>query len=327
MKCPECRRNHKYRDGMRCRCGYGFVLNPKRDGMSDGRMLALCRQSSSNGTYAFTLNQLTTAFCRREMRGRRTQALVVCVVGLLGAGASFFFRDSFTALWWWYGVGVSLFIATVFPLILLTEKPKQARFRTIVERWLASGRPLPKLLVEPSLHEPPPQWDEPDIYDYGVESILVVQRDLLVDLLVNNEFHASQRCLVISETGYPAYLMPKAAELLTQRPDLPVFLLHDATPVGTGMLRRMQDRPLAANLNASLHDLGLFPQDVARLAKLRPTLRRSGDYALAVDCIPYAMLVSGLSQAIDQRVSLADIIDARQAHGANSGAHDTGGFG
>ena len=33
------------------------------------------------------------------------------------------------------------------------------------------------MLDEPSLHEPPPDWNEPDIYDYGVERCRIAGGD------------------------------------------------------------------------------------------------------------------------------------------------------
>ena len=42
MKCPECNTNRGVRrDGMRCKCGYKFIFDPKgADKMTDGRFMA-----------------------------------------------------------------------------------------------------------------------------------------------------------------------------------------------------------------------------------------------------------------------------------------------
>ena len=68
MKCPKCHNIHKYRDGMTCRCGYGFVLNPKIYQMGDGAFLATVRKASGNSSQVFTERQLYTAFCQRHPR-------------------------------------------------------------------------------------------------------------------------------------------------------------------------------------------------------------------------------------------------------------------
>jgi len=76
------------------------------------------------------------------------------------------------------------------------------------------------MLVKAALHQPPPDFTEPDIYDYGVESILVVDRDILVDVFVKNGFHAQQHVLVISINRYPAYLLAEARKALDANPRL-----------------------------------------------------------------------------------------------------------
>lgn len=322
MKCPKCGKNRRYRDGMRCSCLYHFVLDPKRDRFTDSGFLAVCRQASGNDTYFFTRNQLTAAFCRRERRGLLRRVLTRAIFGLVVVGGSFFFSELLPPGWWIWAVVCGLAIAVFLPVAAVMMPPDQRRFEKCVRKWLAVGPEIPRLLTEPSLQEPPPEWEEPDIYDYGVESLLVVQHDLLVDLLVRNGFHASQRCLVIAESGYPAYLVSKAAELLAAQPELPVFLLHDATPQGVAMQARMQQASLLPLREAI--DLGIYPADVARLARLKPMLKKRGDYQIAVDFIPYGMLASGLKQAMDRRTTLADVIHV--PHAPDSGSVNDGGW-
>lgn len=326
MKCPQCARKRKYRDGMRCSCSYRFVLDPKRDGMTDGRFQAICRQASGNDTFFFSRNQLVSAYCRRELRGKWGRAIAPAVFGTIVVGVSFGFSEIFPRGWWVYAALVGLVIAVVLPVAVLKGRPDRRRFERCIEKWLGQGREIPRLILEPALHEPPPEWSEPDIYDYGVESLLIVQRDVLVDLFIRNEFHASQRCLVIAESGYPSYLIPKVAEILAQRPDLPVFLLHDATAEGVAMKARLIDGGKLPLAGKAVCDLGIFPADVQRLTRLKPMLPRQDNDAVPVDLIPYAMLISGLSQAIDARMTLAEVIDARRSRDDAAG-YDAGGFG
>lgn len=46
-----------------------------------------------------------------------------------------------------------------------------------VRTWTAAGHGIPQLLTRPGLDEAPPEFRERDIFDYGVERILVVQHD------------------------------------------------------------------------------------------------------------------------------------------------------
>lgn len=70
-----------------------------------------------------------------------------------------------------------------------------------IRTWKAAGKPLAKLLEAPALHAPPAPYREGDIYDYGVERIVIVEHDLLVDLLVMNNQHAEQRALLASSAS------------------------------------------------------------------------------------------------------------------------------
>lgn len=312
MKCPQCGGNQRYRDGMICPCGYRFTLDPKRDRISDGRFLALTKVASGNDTYYFTQNQLAAADCRRAVKGRGWIAFLIVIVGGLGLAGAVWAKmgpGGNMASLGLMGLGVVVLIGIAW--LTMAWRPDQSRFEAVLRKWQAANQPLPRLLTEPSLHQPPPEWPEPDIYDYGVEAILIVQRDILVDLFVKNEFHAAHRCLVISESGYPAYLVPRASALLREREDLPVYLLHDATPTGVGMIDRLQrkvDLPVA---NHPLFDVGLFPEDVKRIARLRPMLPARHDYGIAVDYIGYAMLASGLGVALEQQTTLAGVLDAQ----------------
>lgn len=107
-----------------------------------------------------------------------------------------------------------------------------ATWRRYVRKWQGAGNEIPKLIESESLSNPPSDCKEGDIYDYGVERILIVERDILVDWLVLNDFHAQERTLVLSVSGYPDYLVPIARELIEQNANLPVCLLHDSTARG-----------------------------------------------------------------------------------------------
>ncbi|WP_425394977.1 hypothetical protein [Aeoliella sp.] len=314
MKCPECGHDQKHKYGMTCSCGYQFTLDPKQDKISDGKFLALVRNASSNDTYYFTKNQLVAAYCRREVKGRMGGVVVVAIIGLVMSCVAWFGIRPEVDVVWIFLLAAGLLILFGGTWAVLQWRPNQARMESAIDKWLAEGKPIPRLLLHPSLQEPPPEWDEPDIYDYGVESILIVEHDLLVDLLVKNGFHASQRCLIVSETGYPGYIASRITELLHERPDLPIYLLHDSTRKGERMIERI-DQQLRLPHHREFIDLGLFLEDVKRIKRLRPMLSARDDYAIALDYIGYGMLVGGLSQALDEQLTLAAVLDAQAAGG------------
>jgi hypothetical protein len=313
MKCPECSNTQRRREGMKCtRCGYEHVFDPKTDGIADIKFKGLLKAASANDTQYFTFNQLYARYCR----GREgfIQAAFVSLltsagklgVGMLAVGVTVgiigYGSESAPAI----ALGVLVAIAGGVAFVVGRHREQVSPARRVaasreklkgwVEKWKRANRPIPRLLETPSLDRAPAPYREGDIYDYGVEKLLIVQHDLLVDLLVKNDFHADQRALVLSERGYPSYLVSHAARLLKERPDLPVILLHDATPVGVGMRDRLRQSHAFDLGNRKLIDAGIFPADVKKIKALGPTVPEASEFAVPVDLISFGVLAGGLSR-------------------------------
>ena len=188
-------------------------------------------------------------------------------------------------------------------------------FDFVLGRWLGQGRKLDRLLEQPSLHEPPPEWNELDIYDYGVERLLIVEHDLLVDLFVKNGVHAEQRMLVISESGYPDYLMEVARRLLDEQPDLPVFLLHDATAHGTAMQERLLSSGMLPVESHPLVDLGMRPLDFRKLKRTKQFDRANSNRHLPVDALLLPFMTMGLGVAMTEQMAFSEIIEGQDEGG------------
>ena len=318
MKCPQCGYDQKAKYGLTCSgCRYHFVFNPKESrtaGLTDGKFIGCINAASQNDTIYFTRNQLYGTYCRR-MNHSAASKIVMGVATLVAAIA-------FAAVGVW-PFAMLLFILGIVLLIsslpIFKKKTSPAQFKSLLDQWSAGGQAIERMLEQPSLHDPPPDWNEPDIYDYGVERLLIVERDILVDLFVKNGAHAEQRMLVISETGYPKYLLPVAHRVLQEQPDLPVFLLHDATPHGT----EMQPRALASNLlplkDHPVTDLGMFPDDFKKLRRTDhfdpdDTLR-----ALPVDSMLFPFMTMGLAAAMTEGLALSEIMEQKQGSTTDGG--------
>ena len=165
-----------------------------------------------------------------------------------------------------------------------------------------------KLLLQPSLYTPPPQWEESDIYDYGVERLLLVEHDLLVDLLVQNGFHAQERTLVLSENGYPSYLLPVARRFLEENSQLPVYFLHDATEHGAQMAARLAPEEVLPLAGHPILDLGLFPEDVKRMHGQRAMQPRRTRFAIPVDYLLFPTLGVWMAHAMVANLAFGDLL-------------------
>lgn len=325
MKCPKCTTNWKRKDGMACRCGYVFLFDPKTEpnGMSDGKFQAILRSASAGGTYHFTVNQFQSHYARKLVKSPKVP-LILFGVFLLAFIAMLFvdYPDKANFLW---PLGLAAVAALIVGIYRVYAPPPDARPALAqLAKWQGSRGPLEFLVAEPQLDEPPPEWKEPDIYDYGVESILIVERDILVDLLVKNNFHSDQRTLIISEGGYPEYAATRARECLQKSPDLPVYLLHDSTRKGVAMKERLVRSGTLPLAGHPITDIGLFREDVKRLSRLRWRRPERHDYAVPVDCLAYGFLAFGLGQAVLEGMAFAQLIEKGQDP---SSADSSGSFG
>ena len=320
MKCPQCSRNHRLgKYGMKCGCNYHFCFNPKAQGtlgLTDGKFLACVRAASQNDTTYFTRNQLYAVYCRRLRKSPVTSLVIGGVLLMVAAGTYFIARhDNPEVRGVDYVLGVAGIIVIGFGQYIARREIPRQDFDFVLGKWLGQGRHLDRLLEQPSLHEPPPEWNELDIYDYGVERLLIVEHDLLVDLFVKNGVHAEQRMLVISESGYPDYLMEVARRLLDEQPDLPVFLLHDATAHGTAMQARLLSSGMLPVESHPLVDLGMRPLDFRKLKRTKQFDRANSNRDLPVDALLLPFMTMGLGIAMTEQMAFSEIIEGQEEGG------------
>jgi hypothetical protein len=321
MKCPECGGNHKVKSGMKCGvCGYQFTFNPKvraTQGFTDGKFSACIQAASQNNTAWFTKNQLYAAYCRRTSKSGLTGVIWGILIVLLGIFATAYFAAPIGVII--LVVGFAILFGTLVGIIAARRATRWSNFQEILQRWERSGKTIERLIEKPSLHEPPPDWSEPDIYEYGVERILLVEHNILVDLFVKNGVHAEQRMLVLSGSGYPDYLLPIARRLLEEKPDLPVFLLHDATTQGGEMEERVLSNGMFPLDGHPITDLGMFPTDFQKLKRTNSFDPENEHRALPVDAMMLPLLTVGLATATTQQMAFGAVIDEQQRRGGLDG--------
>jgi hypothetical protein len=257
--------------------------------MADGRFVALIRKVSANDTYYFTINQLQAESLRRQAIGPWLGIIILAIATpMLLYGIVSWQNDAR----WLVLVGAVFALVGGLALAAHLFGPWTGGGRRdmakIAKKWEGTNGRIEMLIHSPGLGSRPPNWKEPDIYDYGVERVLIVQHPLLVDLFVKNNFHSAQRALVVAADGYPNYLVPLANKLLAERADLPVFVLHDSDSAGQQTLERARRTYELAD--RSVTDLGLTPGDVKRIAFFKKTGARGKSYELPVDYLPFERL-------------------------------------
>ena len=262
MRCPECNRFQKYKEGMRCRsCGYKYVFNPKSDSMRDNILRNIIDKVSDKYQYAFTRNQLAVEICRYWGRGRRRWGLIVfvvlttvLVVGWVQIDLSVFWITVFALSI----IGLSIIFAILGKIIL----PKCTSFTEalkVIQRY-DKAHPIKLLASGSAFVEAAHPVD--DDFHYAPDRILVVERNDLVDMLIRNRFHQDTKTAVVSQEGYPNYIYAACQSFLTNHPRLPILVAHDGSPLGyrrVGQLRRSGNWSF---VQGKLIDIGLFKEQI-----------------------------------------------------------------
>lgn len=344
MKCPECANTQKLKEGMKCtKCGYHHIFSKKSHDITDIQFMAVLRGASAGETRYYTFNQLYARYCRGRVSmiaaimrtvvlglGRVGQWVLIGGVVVLAGGAL-----AASGLWAFLGamacvIGILMYFAgreSVEEIPGHRAAASETKLQWLLDQWHAAGRATPKLITRPALQEPPTGYREADLFDYGVERIIIVGRDILVDYLVRNNVHAEQKALVIAESGYPRYLLPYVERILRQRPDLPVVLLHDSTADGVAMAERIKGSDSFPLANHRVIDAGLFPRQVQQLKSLESLVPEATNYALPVDTLPFAAMVAGIVGATTPPMYGAALIDQKPADSLTTGTSggDAGG--
>ncbi len=273
--------------------------------MTDNKFLSIIKKASADDRYYFTFFQLYSAWCKTKGKINLSNLFGIAFKYILIGSFAFAFISIKCTL----PKNSFLFFLILLPMIALMHgivhyhRPNQKDLRTLIRKWFNSKGPIKKMLVEPSMHESPPKFQEGDLYDYGVERIIIVERPILVDLLVKNDFHADQKALVFSMDGYPTYIAEKAKKLLTESPDLPVYLLHDATEKGMKMHKKIKlpgHHPVI--------DLGVFPEQMKNLSMLKSLRLKHQGYQAPLDALPYAALSALSVAAIAAHVPFDEVL-------------------
>lgn len=273
MRCPECKHNQRYKEGMRCNnCRYQFVFHKKQDPISDYALRQLIQRLSDHGQLSFTATQLALEICRfwrKKILGPIGCGIIALVIGA--------FVGLFVAgIWEWWG-GILIPVVVVLPLAIgLSRKEKSklafGKARTLVNRY-HQAHPI-QALANGTAFRDRSALPEPFDPHYAPERILIVERDELVDMLIRNRFHLSHKAVVVSSSGYPESVFSACQGFLRNHPDTPVQLIHDASLQGFALASQLAADPKWAFARQQMIDLGI-PQSALQDNHVLPWLPSS----------------------------------------------------
>lgn len=271
MKCPHCHADQTYRErsGRRCgKCKREFAFEPRTDPLklTDMRFTQIAERLSAGGALSYSVEQLRYALSAKVVRAQAPTSTKAALGCAFVAGAVGFVLVGFVADQLLLAVGVTLLIWLGGGLFV----------------YLQRDRPFyPKLPVEPLRFEREVLDRFRKVYGHGPPGLITGERLRLLDhrmplpgmlrgALVCPE-RAVLDCLRVNgvpeQTGLA--LIPLGGPLtpaeqdhlavLRVRPELPLLLLHDASPAGCLLAEGAAQR---LNLGAGRRvvDVGLRPQ-------------------------------------------------------------------
>lgn len=246
MKCSRCGHDSKYRErpGRICpQCKKAFAFEPREsDPVTDMLFKNAIAAVAAQGQVRFGVEHLYYEVCRRKRRKVLPWGwgfdifLIACSLFFL----LIWFGD--TKKLWAFFVVLITGVAGVVGLGARSGAQYAAlspeRFRGLYDRW-SHIHGLPEGVIQRREQPAPPVQTEPDLGDYSFDRVVVCDRARTVDLLLANNFHFENNCAILSIDGYPPGPFATVRTMLQRNPNLHVFVLHDATPEGCRLARRL----------------------------------------------------------------------------------------
>lgn len=287
-----------------------MIFDPLTDGIDDAQWLALLEHASAGDSEFFTENRLYALYAeRRATTTRRIGRRAWFGFLLMAVGFTTWVRSLRGYSGPLMALGVVLALTGVALVVggILTERHLPAR--EPLAGWLAKWRaahPGLRWLSEPRLE--------------GARSallarapstpqrIVIVERDILVDWLIENELDAEFELLIVSAQGYPQHNLELARHALERDPELGVWLLHDATLAGSELAQRVSRAKLLPLAGHEPLDAGLFPADRERAAAVCQLLYEAlADMPL--DMLPREACANGLRGLLQGELLLVAALD------------------
>lgn len=264
MKCASCGISQKYSEGLVCKqCGYKNVIDPKEPPRITDNFIKNCIQKvSRNGEFYYTYEQLLAQFAIHFSKKYFEGWIVFYIIGfvlLCMVFINFFF--------WLFGIFMALAIMIVVYLFFSTKNKRYdyELLNTTLRKYLNTYPD--KNLVDGRAFSDTKQEIEEELSDYSPESILIVDKNDYVDMLILNRYHIENKVLVVSKSKYPYYIFEYLQKLFQKHPNIPIRILHEASMEGESMKNKLLDDESWNLQGREIQDLGLFWSDTRKLKK------------------------------------------------------------
>jgi DNA-directed RNA polymerase subunit RPC12/RpoP len=209
---------------------------------------------------------------------------------------------------------------------------EQRQFDEWLNKWSSINNSPEKILPPPQTASLPAA-PNPEVTAYSFDRVVVCDSPKIAQLLISNNFHFENNCAILAIDRYPQSIFNTTMEMLSRNPDLKVYALHDCSPQGLQLIRRLRSEEIwFPDSTIPIIDVGVLPRQImdnidvmtlqstgsARLAQqLSPDLRNSLNPAelawldagcyLELESFSPQKLIQILQRAINESRELASI--------------------
>jgi hypothetical protein len=136
---------------------------------------------------------------------------------------------------------------------------------TDFEDWLAKWNSInnsPEKVLSPPQAASLPAAPNPEVTAYSFDRVVICDTPEIAQLLISNNFHFENNCAILTIDGYPQRIFTTTMEMLYRNPDLKVYALHNCSPNGVRLIRRLREETWFPNLEIPIIDVGILPRQI-----------------------------------------------------------------
>lgn len=216
------------------------------------------------GYFAYGCQSSRLSYKVRYANARNLQIIGVLVIAV-GVSVYAYLFDSPAIL------AFSLLLGILSIGVGIWQKQRQAKigekllfrassFEAWLTRWTQINGAIANLLPLPFEERDKVNLDPNPDYWNGV---LICDHDAIAQFLIANGFCEQNQCAVISISGYPQSVFNRIQPMLRQNPNLPIYVLHNASPSGVSLIAQLREHEeWFQNQDVKIYDLGLRPRQV-----------------------------------------------------------------
>jgi hypothetical protein len=139
---------------------------------------------------------------------------------------------------------------------------EETQFEAWLDRWNSINNSPEKILPSPQTASLPAA-PNPEVTAYSFDRVVVCDTPEIAQLLISNNFHFENNCAILTIDGYPQSIFTTTMEMLRRNPDLKVYALHDCSPKGLQLIRRLRDEEIwFPDPSIPIIDVGILPRQI-----------------------------------------------------------------